>query len=375
VTNSYAPYQVPINVGAPPIFSWIPNICLPNNITATSEAYVMKIDPSTGTVQDGQWIDGSNLSATAIVVAGNKIWITGQTASPDVPFSPGVLAENNLPPGVLSGGYLSAADFSSSGNAKPAIACVLDSGNLSHTGPVSQFEIITIMGANLGPSTGVASANGGDSTLGGVSITFDGTPAQLLYVSSSQINVVVPGLMRALPASTVMQITVNGTTIQRQFPLAQSNLNLFADLSANQITCLSASSIISGFQPLAANADGSLNSCKNPAAYGSTVSFFVHGIGGTIAAPQILDIQAMVGNCSAAVTRASLINSYVYKVDVTLPASIVPCATSYSLIAAENQFPVTLSYKGAPVGPRTVPTSVGPSYINSQMPMIVWVTK
>jgi uncharacterized protein (TIGR03437 family) len=175
----------------------------------------------------------------------------------------------------------------------------------------------------------------------------------------------------------VMQVTVNGVSVQRQFPFTASNLNLFADLSANLISCPSANFNANGFQPVAANADGSFNSCTNPARYGSTVSFFVHGVGGFAPPPQLLNLQAFVGFCSAAVTNASLIDGFVYKVDVSLPASLLPCAEDYSAIQAENEFPVTLSYNGVPVGSRVVPT--GGPIINfspgEPMPMIVWVTR
>jgi hypothetical protein len=114
----------------PPVFSWIPQQCWPDNITAISEAYVMKVDPTSGKVLDGQWIDGSAPGATAIALAAGKVWITGQTPGPDVPFSPGVLAPQNLAPGFLTGAYLSAADFSGGVNTGPAIACVLEATHL-----------------------------------------------------------------------------------------------------------------------------------------------------------------------------------------------------------------------------------------------------
>src|SRR5207237_165852 len=99
-------------VAPPPVFSWIPQRCWPNNIVAISEAYVMKIDSATGKVQDAQWIDGSAPDLPAIALAGGKVWITGSTPAPDVPFSPGALAPQNLGRGLLPGAYLSAVDFS-----------------------------------------------------------------------------------------------------------------------------------------------------------------------------------------------------------------------------------------------------------------------
>jgi uncharacterized protein (TIGR03437 family) len=368
----------------PPIFSWIPRQCWPDNITAVSEGYVMKVDPTSGNVLDGQWIDGSASVAAGITVAAGKVWITGQTSGPDVPFSPGVLTPQNLAPGFLTGAYLSAADFSGGVNSGPAIACVLDGASLTHVGPIAAYQLISIFGTNLGPATGVAAPDGTDTSLAGVSITFNGTPAQLLYVSASQINVVVPApstLAALAPSSAmVMQLTVSGATVQRQFPYTASNMNLFADLASTEAPCPGAITPEGGFQPLAMNADGSVNSCVNPARYGSTVSFFMEGVGGDIFAfgfeppQQVLNVQALVGSCSAAVTNASLIDGFVYKVDVTLPPSLLPCSF-YSSSSSEGLFYVTLRYNGSTVGPQYVPFPTSVSSSSQPMPMTVWVTK
>lgn len=341
----------------------------------------MKIDPASGNVQDGQWIDGSAPSAVGITLATGKVWMTGATPAPDVPFTPGVLAPQHLGPGFLAGAFLSAADFSPGASAAPAIACVLDAGNLTHVGAVAPFQLLSILGANLGPAEGALAPDGMDPSIAGVSVTFDGNPAQLLYVSASQINVAVPvpppsKAVVPRPTSTVMQITVDGATVQRQFPFTVSNLNLFADLSANTIPCLAAGITANGFQPVALNADGSRNSCANAAPYGSTVSLFVHGIGaeqfGFPPPSQLLGVQAMAGQCSAAVTGASLVANFVYQVDVVLPASGPPCGRA---AVAENFLTVTLSYNGSPAGPLVVPAP-GPT-VNfapgEPMPMIVWV--
>jgi hypothetical protein len=163
--------------------------------------------------------------------------------------------------------------------------------------------------------------------------------------------------------------------------LTVSNMNLFATLTANEISC--ANQIANGFQPLARNADGSLNSCTNPAKLGSAVSFFMHGVGaeslGFPPAQQLFNVQAFVGQCSAAVTKASLIDSFVYKVDVSMPPALLPCGTSYSETSVENSFSMAFNYNGETVGPQAVPVPNGGPFINfapgQTLPMIVWVTK
>jgi uncharacterized protein (TIGR03437 family) len=376
--------------GLPSVFSWLPEACLPNNITAISGACELKVDPATGNIEDGQWIDGSAPSATGIVLAGGKVWVTGTAVAPDVPFSPGVLAPFaplSLGPGFLQGGWLAAADFSTGPNTGPAIACVLEAGNLTHVGAVTGFELISIFGANLGPATGVAAPDGTDASIAGVSATFDGdNPAQLLYASAAQINLAVPlplpsRTVAAWPTKTVMQLSVNGATVSRQFPYILTNPNLFANLMAGQISCGGASPSNQGYQPVANNADGTLNSCANPAPAGSTVSFYMHGTGasqlGFPPAGQISDLSATVGDCSAQVTSAALIGDFVYQVEVTMPASPSAC-TGEPGATPKYQFPVTFNYNGAIVGPYIVPAPGALSLDfapGEPMTMMVYVTQ
>jgi uncharacterized protein (TIGR03437 family) len=379
----FLPIPPPQPAATPAVFSALPPACQPNYITAPSEAYVMKIDAATGAVRDAQWIDGAAPGATGIVLAGGKVWMTGPTPGPEVPFSPGVLAPQNLGPGFVQGAYLSAVDFSAGPKTGPEVDCVLDAGNLTHVGVVAPFQLISIFGAKLGPGPGIGAPAGGAAVLGGVTVTFDHTPAQLLYVSPSQINVVVPPPAlppppipaNPLPAFTVMEVKVNGATLQREFPVAASNLNFFADLSTN-VSCPDVPNNFPGFQAVALNADGSSNSCHNPAKYGSTVSLFVHGAGGLVDPPsRLTNMQASVGSCSAVAGDAALIDNFVYKVDVNLPASLASCDSVFNGPQGEA---VSLRHNGAPVGPFNVPVNLaGPSVDftppGTPMTMIVWM--
>lgn len=382
-------------VPPPAPLSAIPQQCWPNNITANSGAYVMRLDPATGNTLDAQWIDGSAPGATAITLAGGMVWMTGTTPAPDVPFTPGVLSPSKLGPGPLAGAYLAAAEFPFAvpvilPGQVPTISCVLDNGNLTHVGAVAAFQLISVFGENLGPATGVSAPDGTDPSIAGVTVTFDGNPAQLLYVSSTQINVAVPApppaqVVGQLPTSRVMKISVNGAVIQRQFPFTVANLNLFANVVTSPVSCPAWAVVFQGgFLPVATNADGTLNSCANPAKYGSAISFYAEGVGaillGIPPAPTLQEVQALVGNCSAAVPNASLINAFVYKVDVVLPSAAVPCALTYisGTGVTEETFTVTLSYGGAPVGPLSLP-GVGSAVMfgapGQSAPMTVWVTQ
>ncbi len=374
-------------VAPPAALGWVPQPCWPNYLTADRGAYVMKLDAGTGAVADGQWIGGSAPGATGIALAGGKVWILGDTPGADVPYVSGAVTPKNLPPGVLNGAYLAAVDFSGGVNPGPAIACVLDAGNLKAVGPVAPFQLLTIFGANLGPAQGVAAQDGGDPSIGGVTVTFDGNPARLLYVSATQINVAVPApplppppipTGNLLPVVTVMRLTFNGASVEQAFPMTASNLNLFADVATVQSDCAGAPAM-NTFQPVVGNPDGSRNSCTNPAPYGSTVSFFAHGAGGYGAPAGFLNgLQVTVGYCSAAVADTVLVTDFVYRVDVVLPGAARPCG-GYGIGQAAAGLEVTFhGYNGAPVGPLRVPlSSVGPELefnaAENPMPMMVWV--
>jgi hypothetical protein len=271
--NPFIPVPPIPAIPFPAALSTLPTVCRPNRITTTNGAYAVKIDAATGNVRDTRWIDGSATSATAVTLIGERLWITGSTPVPDLPITPGAVAAENLGAGPLQGAWLSAVDFSATANPVPAIACVLDGGNLSHVGAVSGFQLLSIFGTNLGPAAGVPAPDGTDTSIAGVSIAFDGQPAQLLYVSSTQINVLVPlpAPVARLPSFTAIQISVNGATVQRQFPYTVTNLNLFADLSTNSVPCPSGN-LTGYFQPVATNADGSFNTCTNPAKYARTLA-------------------------------------------------------------------------------------------------------
>jgi uncharacterized protein (TIGR03437 family) len=312
------PSFTPVAVPAP--LSWLPLQCLPNAIVANSETYVMKVDAASGAVEDAQWMDGSALGAAALAPASGEVWLAGSTQLADVPITPGAFSPPNLTRGLLPGLYLSAVDFtqpSAFASGRPQIACVTDAGNLMHTGPVAEGQLLTLFGVDLGPAAGVAGdQDGQELSLAGVTVTFDGIPAPLLYASSSQINLMVPAGV-ARNAVTAMQVSFNGANASpRQLPVIASNPNVLADLSVNQINCPTAYEGAQGIAPVAINADGSRNSCTNPAKLGSIVSFYVEGVG----APGCLCFNATMGFASAAVV--SVVGAgFLTRVDVQLPGN------------------------------------------------------
>jgi uncharacterized protein (TIGR03437 family) len=366
----------PIPTFIPSFFSAIPSVCRPNFNTSVSSAYVLRIDPSNGNVQDGQWIAGSAPGATSITLAGGKVWITGPTPGPEVPQTPGAVVPLSQSAGFHEGVYLSAVDISNA-QAGPSIACVLDSANLSHVGVVAPLQLISLFGANLGPAA-PAAAPEGEASLGAVSVTFDGTPAKLLYASASQINVAVPAANLSVPKTyTTMRLTYGGGTIERQFPIVNNNLSLFADLSSSQVTCADVPVFQSGYQPLALNEDGSLNGCAHPAKAGSKVSLFLNGAGGFGSGVDPLSnfIGYLGQGCAIAPGHSVALNNYVLQVDLSLPSAFSGCGPALNGPAA---LPLSVSYNSSPVGPFTVPTSASGAQVtfaltSQPMPIVLWI--
>ncbi len=148
----------------------------------------------------------------------------------------------------------------------------------STQGSVAPGEIVTVFGNNLGPAAavGAVAVNGVITTsLGGVTASFDGTPAPLLYVSSAQINAIVPFAV-AGKSSTRVQINYGGgAVLTASLAVASAAPGIFtADSSGTG-------------QAAALNQDFSVNSSAHPAKKDSVVMLYVTGGGQT--APSGID--------------------------------------------------------------------------------------
>jgi uncharacterized protein (TIGR03437 family) len=205
-----------------------------------------------------------------------------------------------------------------------------------------------------------------------VTVTFDDIPAKLLYVSSSQINVAVPGvpqISETLEASTVMQVTANGAaSVVRLSPLTSSSPSLFADLFAT-----TPASCTQGAQPpvLARNADGSINTCLQPAKAGSTISLYLNGVGiGTslyFLEFSIFDFDVVISGASAEVLSVANENDWVTRVDVRVPADL-------SSIDGTQSFNLTMRESGLPVAPLTLTPGLSPNLpAGLSLPLSIWV--
>ncbi len=147
------------------------------------------------------------------------------------------------------------------------INCVANSATFS-SDPIAPGEIVTLFGVGIGPAepalTQLDSSGDVSVILGGVSVYFNGIAAPLLYVSSSQINAVVPFEIAGWSSSSV-RIIKDGSILPPDVNVAVAA----ADPAIYNV----------GNTPAIVNPDGTLNSVSHPAAAGSAVTIYMTGAG------------------------------------------------------------------------------------------------
>jgi uncharacterized protein (TIGR03437 family) len=283
-------------------------------------------------------------------------WVTGTTYSPDFPVLPSGLAIGDefvvelasdgsslldtqmLPSGsagaafaldasgseTLLGGTGSLIQIPAGGLSGISILAQVNAAAYSVSGQVSPGEIISLYGTGLGPVAGVGAQL--DSTgkiatkLAGMQVTCDGIPAPLLYVGANQINAVVPFEVSGKPSVSVQVMSPSASTSSLELTVVPAYPEIFS---------------------VALNEDGSVNSSSNPAAPGSTVTFWVNGAGvftpalpdGTIVAPPLpvpaLPVSALFGVQPIAIAYSATPGQVagLLQVSARLPQS-VPIAAS-----------------------------------------------
>ena len=241
----------------------------------------------------GQSVTISNPATGSLNFTVASISDTWLTVSPGSGSTPGTLSvgvsPQNLAPGSYSGSFTLAPTLASEGIASLTVPVTLFvsasltpqpfiiANNSSGVGSqISPGEIIYIKGSGLGPGNGIAGPPYG-TAIAGVEVTFNGIPGTLLYVSSTQIDVVVPYEV-AGAATTSMVVTYQSV---QSAPVSQQVAAVALGLSTNNQA--------GNGQAAALNQDYSFNTPASPAKQGSYIS--VYGTGGGQTNPQSYDGQ------------------------------------------------------------------------------------
>jgi uncharacterized protein (TIGR03437 family) len=179
-----------------------------------------------------------------------------------------VVASTSIPGGSLT----IKVNLTVTGPSGPALGSVVNGASFL-PGAVSPGELISIFGTNLGPTPGInfTPDNGHvDTTLGGVTVTFNNVLAPLIYVGPLQINAIVPYEVGSVPLGTSINVVVTfGGVISAAFSVITT---------ATEPGIFSANQTGNG-QGAILNANESQNNASNPAPKGSTVSIYATGEG------------------------------------------------------------------------------------------------
>lgn len=304
----------------------------------TGGPFVAVLDPTGSKLLHSTTLPGigyDNAYALALDSSG-AAYITGEAAS-EIFFTTSGAAQTDYPGSYSQYPY---TPFAARIDFTQAIgmfaACVLNGASFGAgntlffaDGAVAPGEIVSIFGSYLGPNSpqGLQLTNAGlvSTYLAGVTVTFDGIPAPLLYVTASQINAVVP--YELANPTTQMTVTYNGQSYGPiTLPVAAAVPGIFTATESG-----------SG-QAAVINQDGTLNSISNPAARGSVITFYVEGAGamspsvpdGTVTGDSNFPMPAQsvavsIRGVSAAVQYAGAAPGYVsglLQVNAVVPTSI-----------------------------------------------------
>ena len=163
---------------------------------------------------------------------------------------------------------------------------IADGADYAKIVSIAPGQLLTLYGTNLAPADAAQPPNGFPASFNGVTVMFNGIAAPILYTSPAQINLQVPYEIAGQDQVT-MQVSSQSVTP----PVAESYILAVVDeqpsvfLSAAPFSqplldsTMCNGQVATGLQPLALNADGTENSCANPAASGSTVTIFLNGLG------------------------------------------------------------------------------------------------
>jgi uncharacterized protein (TIGR03437 family) len=271
---------------------------------------------------------------------------------------------------VALGRALSIVSFPPDGRVD-AIADPADNARVVNIAP---GQLLTLYGANLAPSSPAVPSSGFPASFSGVTVTFNGIPAPILYTSGIQINLQVPYeiagqtqvtmlVSSQLVTPPVSELYILGVVApQPSVFLSATNFNgpIFGELSCN-------GTVYSGVQALALNTDGSVNSCGNPAAPGAVVSIFVNGLGVTTPS---LSTGTVNSTAPVALTPAVAVNVPA----TSAPASAISTAAAPGAISglAEAMLQLTTGGSTSNAPAVTIPLDVAGVRMREQN-IVIWV--
>jgi uncharacterized protein (TIGR03437 family) len=295
------------------------------------DGFVAVINPAAGALVYSSYYGGSLDDEFFAMCLDGKggVWATGNTVSNNLPVTssasqPKYGGQTGLTMGTWGDAML--VHFTGLGVTGPFIGAIQNSAS-SASGSISPGMIFTIYGSDIGPSTlvgaSVDSAGKLATTQAGYTITFNGVPAPIVYVSATQSAGIVPYEVAGQSSANIVVSNGTQSSPAMTVPVVAAVPGLF---SLNQSG--------SG-EAVAYNQDLTLNSASNPAAKGSVIVVYGTGEGqtnppgvtGFIAVPG--NVPAPAGGCKATVGG--------------LPATVNYCGAVPYVVTGEIQLNLQLS--------------------------------
>jgi uncharacterized protein (TIGR03437 family) len=240
------------------------NVCTTNNLTSGCVFH----DIQTGT----------NIVPCAAGAGGCVNGILGYSAGPGYDMVTGL-------------GSVDAADLTVAWQAanQPTLTQIFNGASFVDTG-LSPGLIFSVKGSGLGPAIGQSlqlDASGNiATTLSGVRLLVNGTPAPLLYVSANQINAVAPyEIANMVGQHTSIQVYNNGVPSSSISDAVVAAAPAMFNLGNNQAAVI--------------NQDGTVNGAGNPVPRGDYISIYATGEGQTTPA----GIDGLVPAAASAYSR------------------------------------------------------------------------
>jgi uncharacterized protein (TIGR03437 family) len=187
----------------------------------------------------------------------------------------------------------------------PTITSVFNAATLS-AGPLTPGSLATVMGTLF--------------TSAGLTVTFDGTPAQILFSNSTQINLLVPAALQGR-ATSQMVVMANGLSSAPQtVSLAAFAPGIFSNGILNQ--------------------DYSVNGSAHPAAPSSIIQIFATGLSGTGAITATIGGQPVAQPYYAGPAPGL---PGVQQIDLILPSTLSTSSVAISVCGGISASQVTCS--------------------------------
>jgi uncharacterized protein (TIGR03437 family) len=214
------------------------------------------------------------------------------------------------------------------GAATPVISSVVNSASFLD-GAVAPGELVTIFGANLGPTSeeqGQVNGSYVADTIQETQVSIGGVTAPLLFASSTQINTVVP--FGVTGTSAQVQILYKGQpTVSTTVPVAPASPAVFSINGDG------------GGEGAILNQDGTVNSSSNPAAPGSVVALYATG--GGVMSPASTDGVIVTAPYPAPMLPVSVT---IYG----LPAQVIYAGAAPGIVAGVLQIDVVVPQGAGP---------------------------